>query len=164
VTPDYRSIFEALDEHRVDFVVIGAVAMVLHGSARVTRDLDLCYSRERGNLDRLAKALTPFAPTLREAPADLPFLLDSPTLKAGLNFTLRSSAGDLDLIGEVTGVGPYPAVVRLSVVMTVYERDVRVLGLDGLERAKRAAGRLKDLADLAEIREIRRLRNTTRGC
>jgi hypothetical protein len=60
-------------------------------------------------------------------------------------------------MGEVTGIGAYPAVRRLSVVMNIYERDVRVLSLDGLERAKRAAGRLKDLADLAEIREIRKL-------
>jgi hypothetical protein len=158
VTPDYRSIFEALQRHRVDFVVIGAVAMVLHGSARVTRDLDLCYSRDGENLNRLAKALAPFAPTLREAPEGLPFVLDPATLKAGLNFTLRSRVGDLDLIGEVTGLGGYQAVVRLSVVMTVYDRDVQVLSLDGLERTKRAAGRLKDLADLAEIREIRRLK------
>jgi hypothetical protein len=157
VTPDYESIFDALHEHQVDFVVIGAVALVLHGSARVTRDLDVCYSRERRNLDRLAKALRPFAPTLREAPEGLPFVLDAATLRAGLNFTLRSTAGDLDLLGEVTGIGAYQAVERLSVVMTLYGRDVRVLSLDGLERAKRAVGRLKDLADLAEIREIRRL-------
>ncbi|MGH9203808.1 MAG: hypothetical protein ACRD2A_21485 [Vicinamibacterales bacterium] len=155
--PDYRSIFEVLDRQKVDFVVIGAVALVLHGSARVTRDLDICYSRERVNLERLAKALKPFAPTLRGAPEDLPFTLDPATLRAGLNFTLRLSAGDLDLLGEVTGIGTYPAVRRLSLVMTVYDRDVRVLSLDGLERAKRAAGRLKDLADVAEIREIRRL-------
>jgi hypothetical protein len=157
VSPDYPSIFEALHEYSVDFVVIGAVAMVLHGSARLTRDLDICYSRERSNLDRLANALKPFAPTLRDAPEDLPFSLDSATLQAGLNFTLRSTAGDLDLFGEVTGIGGYATLVRLSVIMTVYDRDVRVLSLDGLERAKRAAGRLKDLADLAEIREIRRL-------
>jgi hypothetical protein len=157
VTPDYRSVFEALHKHRVDFVVIGAVAMVLHGSARVTRDLDICYSRDRRNLNRLAKALKPFAPTLREAPEGLPFSLDSATLQSGLNFTLRSTAGELDLLGEVTGIGGYEAVVRLSVIMTVYDHDLQVLSLEGLERAKRAAGRLKDLVDLAEIREIRRL-------
>lgn len=162
--PDYRAILEALTDGNVDFVVIGAVAMVLHGSARVTRDLDVCY--DRANLERLVKALKPFAPTLRGAPDDLPFRLDLETLRAGLNFTLRSSAGDLDLLGEVTGIGEYRAVQRLSVVMTVYDRDVRVLSLDGLERAKRATGRLTDLADLAEIREIRRLstgRGGTRG-
>ena len=157
--PDYRVIFESLDRHEVDFVVVGAIAMVLHGSARLTRDLDLCYSREHANLERLAKALKPFAPSLRDAPEELPFTLDAATLKAGLNFTLRSSAGDVDLLGELTGIGGYAAVQRLSVVMKVYERDVRVLDLDGLERAKRAAGRLKDLSDLAEIREIRKLRD-----
>jgi hypothetical protein len=85
--------------------------MVLHGSARVTRDLDLCYSREPGNLNRLGKALKPFAPALRGAPEGLPFSLDSATLQSGLNFTLRLTTGDLDLLGEVTGIGPYRAVV-----------------------------------------------------
>lgn len=156
--PDYRVIFAALDQHHVDFIVVGAIAMVLHGSARLTRDLDICYSRENANLDRLAAALKPFAPSLRDAPAELPFTLDAATLRSGLNFTLRSSAGDVDLLGELTGIGGYAAVQRLSVTMKLYDRDVRVLDLDGLERAKRAVGRLKDLADLAEIRDIRRLR------
>lgn len=156
MTPDFRKIFEALAESDVDFVIIGAVALVLHGAARVTRDLGVCYSRERRNLERLAKALKPFAPRLRGAPENLPFSLDAATLQAGLNFTLQTTAGDVDLLGEVTGIGGYATVARLSVVMTVYDWEVRVLSLDGLERAKRAAGRLKDLADLAEIHEIRR--------
>lgn len=154
--PDYRTIISALTDHDVEFVIIGAVALVLHGSARVTRDLDICYSREASQLPRLAKALKPLAPRLRGAPADLPFTLDVATLRAGLNFTLQSSAGDVDLLGEVIGLGAFAVVRRLSVVMRVYDRDVRVLSLDGLERAKRATGRLKDLADLEEILEIRR--------
>lgn len=137
--------------------------MVLHGSARITRDLDICYAREPRNLDRLANALKGFAPTLRGAPETLPFTLDAPTLAAGLNFTLQTSAGDLDLLGEITGVGGYTEVRRMSVVMSVYGHDERVLSLDGLERAKRAAGRLKDLADLAEILEIKRLSNKPLG-
>ena len=160
--PDYRAIVESLGRHDVDFVVVGAIAMVLHGSARVTRDLDLCYSRESANLERLARAMKPFAPTLRGAPDDLPFTLDLATLRAGLNFTLRSSVGDMDLLGELTGIGGYPAVQRLSVVMNIYDRHVRVLDLNGLERTKRASGRLKDLTDLAEIRELRRLRDGNR--
>src|SRR6185503_2556713 len=102
------------------------------------------------------KALKPLAPTLRGAPDDLPFVLDVPTLQAGLNFTLRSAAGDLDLLGDLIGVGPFTVVRRLSVPMRLYDREVRVLSLDGLERAERATGRLKDLSDLEEILEIRR--------
>ena len=73
MTTDYEALMTALVGKRVDFVVIGAVALVLHGSARVTRDLDICYSRERANLRALAAALKPFAPTLRGAPDTLPF-------------------------------------------------------------------------------------------
>jgi hypothetical protein len=154
--PDYKRLIDALTDHDVEVVIVGAIALVLHGSPRVTRDLDVCYSRETANLKRLAAALHPFAPTLRGAPEGLPFVLDTATLRAGLNFTLTSTAGDIDLLGEMSGVGGYPAAHRLSQPMTLYGRSVRVLSLDGLERAKRAAGRLKDLADLAEIIEIRK--------
>jgi hypothetical protein len=153
---DYRALIDALTDVEADFVIVGAVALVLHGSPRVTRDLDICYSREPANLRALARALSPFSPTLRGAPPGLPFTLDAATLRAGLNFTLTSSAGDVDLLGEISGLGGFPVVRRLSVPMTVYDRSVRVLGLEGLERAKRAAGRIKDLADLAEILELRK--------
>jgi hypothetical protein len=158
--PDYRLLMTALVDHDVDFVIVGAVALVLHGSGRVTRDLDICYSRERPNLNRLASALTPFTPTLRGAPVDLPFVLDAETLRCGLNFTLTSTAGDIDLLGEITGLGTFTVVERFSERVRVFDKDVRVLSLDGLERAKRAAGRLKDLSDLAEIQEIRKQRAT----
>jgi hypothetical protein len=156
VTPDYEALLHALSDHDVDFVIVGAVALVLHGSGRVTRDLDICYSREAANLVRLAAALKPYVPGLRGTPDGLPFTLDAATLAAGLNFTLRTKAGDLDLLGDITGLGTFNTVQRLSVTMNVYDRAVRVLSLEGLERAKRAAGRLKDLADLEEILEIRR--------
>ena len=154
--PDYAIFVHRLTDADVEFVVIGATALVVHGSARVTHDLDICYARDAENLKRLAKALRPLRPTLRGAPDTLPFALDAATLQSGLNFTLQTTAGDLDLLGEVTGLGTYATVARMSAHEDLYDRRVRVLTLDGLERAKRAAGRLKDLADLAEIVEIRR--------
>src|SRR5438445_625912 len=82
----------ALTDRDVDFVIVGGVALILQGSARLTRDLDLCYSRDRKNLKALASALAPFGPTLRGAPAMLPFTLDWQTLESGLNFTLTTRA------------------------------------------------------------------------
>ena len=154
--PDYRTLVTALAHARVDFVIVGGIALVLHGSARITRDLDICYDRERENLKRLARALKPFRPTLRGASAELPFTLDRETLQSGLNFTLTTTAGDIDLIGEMTGVGTYTVVARFGVPMEIYGQPVQVLSLEGLERAKRAAGRPKDVLDLADILEIRR--------
>lgn len=153
---DLERLIEALVAERVDFVVIGAVALVLHGSPRVTRDLDICYGRTPDNLERLAAALRPFHPTLRGAPPDLPFELDARSLYSGLNFTLQSELGDIDLLGEVAGVGGYEQTAADAVLMEVYGHSIRVMSLPALERAKRAAGRLKDLADLEEIAELRR--------
>ena len=152
----FRELLDALSTGDVRFVVIGGVALVLRGSARLTVDLDICYARDTANLDRLAAALAPHHPHLRGAPDDLPFIWDAQTLRSGLNFTLKTDLGDVDVLGEVTGLGGYDAVAALSTEQDVAGLRVAVLSLDGLERAKRAAGRVKDLLDLEEISEIKR--------
>ena len=153
---DVQRLLDLLRAAGVDFVVVGGVALVLRGSSRVTVDLDLCYARDRENLRRLAAALAPYHPRLRGAPPDLPFLWDDRTLASGLNFTLTTDLGDLDILGEVTGVGGYAQVSAGASDLVVGDTTIRVMDLDTLERSKRAAGRAKDLLDLAEIAEIRR--------
>ena len=70
------------------------------------------YARDAANLDRLARTLEPLSPYLRGAPAGLPFKLDVPTLARGLNFTLTTAMGDLDLLGEVPVGGSYERLPR----------------------------------------------------
>jgi hypothetical protein len=140
----------------VEFVVVGGVAMVLRGSDRTTVDLDVCYSRAAENLKRLAQALAPYHPRLRGAPEGLPFPWDDLTLRSGLNFTLTTDLGDVDLLGEVTGVGGFAEVSAGASAVELGRIRARVMELDALERSKRAAGRVKDLLDLAAIAEIRR--------
>ena len=152
----FRQLLETLSRAEVRFVVIGGVALVLRGSVRLTVDLDVCYARDAANLDRLAAALAPCHPRLRGAPDALPFLWDAQTLRSGLNFTLKTDLGDLDLLGEVTGIGGYDAVAAVASAQDVAGLRLNVLSLEGLARAKRAAGRAKDLLDLEEIAEIRR--------
>jgi hypothetical protein len=142
---------QALCDAGVDFVVIGGVSAAFHGSARVTFDLDISYARDSGNLKRLAAALKPFHPRLRDLPADLPFVWDETTLKNGTIFTLRTDLGELDLLAEVAGLGNYEEVKANSVMLKAYDRTFAALGLDGLIRAKRASGREKDLSALPEL-------------
>src|SRR5918992_1270731 len=105
--PDFRRLLIALVDQDVEFVIVGGIALILQGSARLTRDLDICYARDRTNLKALAAALAPFRPRLRGAPASLPFTFDWRTLESGLNFTLTSDAGDIDLLGEIAGIGTF---------------------------------------------------------
>jgi hypothetical protein len=153
---DIQRLLEVLSDAGVEFVVVGGVAMVLRGSDRVTVDLDVCYSRAADNLKRLAQALAPYHPRLRGAPEDLPFFWDDLTLRSGLNFTLTTDLGDVDLLGEVTGVGGFPEVAAGASALDLGRVRAQVMELDALERSKRAAGRVKDLLDLAAIAEIRR--------
>ncbi|XXT15585.1 DUF6036 family nucleotidyltransferase [Sorangium sp. So ce429] len=156
---DFRRVVEALIGEHVDFVIIGGLALVIQGSSRTTNDIDMCYSRDRENLRRLARALAPFHPTLRGFPPELPFFWDEQTLWSGLNFTLSTDVGAIDLLGDVPGVGSFDDVVKGSEEIQLYGSAVRILGLDALERAKRAAGRAKDLLDLGEIAAIRARRS-----
>ena len=94
---DFRRLLAALIEEKVEFVIVGGVAATLHGSARLTSDLDIVYGRSREDTRRLVAALAPLKPYLRGAPKGLPFHLDVETVRAGLNFTLTTDAGPLDV-------------------------------------------------------------------
>jgi predicted nucleotidyltransferase len=153
---DFKRLIDVLATGQVEFIIIGGVAVIVHGYTRLTEDLDICYRRTVENIERIATALAPLKPTLRGAPPDLPFRLDAPTIRAGLNFTLESEAGDIDLLGDIAGIGGYDELLPNSVVVELYGNLIRVMSLGDLELSKRAAGRAKDLADLEAIREIKK--------
>lgn len=138
----------------VEFILIGGVAGNLHGAARLTYDVDLVYDRGRANLERLVRVLAPMNPYLRGAPAGLPFQLDLPTLRNGLNFTLATRMGDLDLLGEVLGGGTYLELLPHSMEVEAFGVTFRCVDLPTLIRLKRAAGRPKDLESLAELEAL----------
>ena len=64
---DFEQALTALAEARVRFVIVGGLAVTIHGSSYVTFDLDFCYARVRENLPRLAQALGPYHPRPRGA-------------------------------------------------------------------------------------------------
>lgn len=149
-----RKLFGALQDREVDFIVIGGVAARAHGSARVTQDVDVCYARSAANLERLVLALKPLKPYLRGAPEGLPFEWSVATLRAGLNFTLTTTAGAIDLLGEVTGGGRYEDLESHTIKVRIYDRETLVLDLPWLIKTKRAAGRPRDLEAIAELMAI----------
>lgn len=141
-------------DFQIDCVIVGGVAASARGSSQVTFDVDVCYSRDRANLVRLAKALLSVHATLRGAPKDIPFLLDDETLRRGLNFTFDTDIGKIDILGEVQGVGDYNACLQNSTELKIFGSRCRVLSLEKLIAAKRSAGRSKDISALPELEAI----------
>jgi hypothetical protein len=139
-------ILVALAQAQVEFVVVGGISAVLHGAPIVTRDIDVCYRRADANLVRLAEALQPFHPQLRDLPEGLPNLVDVHSLRLGTNFTLTADGQSLDLLGVMSGIGGYDDIIARAVAMEIGDQTVQVLSLEDLIKTKRAAGRPKDLA------------------
>jgi hypothetical protein len=150
----FRELIGRLTGVRAEFVIIGGLAVISHGHVRATLDVDVCYSRTPENIGKLAAALTPIHPRLRGAPPELPFFWDERTIRNGLNFTLSTDEGDLDLLGEVTGLGTYDDIAPRALEIELFGAPVLVLALDDLIRSKAAAGRAKDLVDLEALRVL----------
>lgn len=151
---DFKSIIQLFSDAGVECVIVGGLAATIHGSARLTQDIDLVYARTDANIRRLVAALKPHSPYLRGAPRGLPFEWNEVTVKRGLNFTLTSDIGDIDLFGEIVGGGDYQALLPHTQTVELFGRPCRCLDLPGLIRAKRAAGRPRDLDALAELETL----------
>lgn len=151
---DFEKTIRVFGEAEIECVIVGGLAATIHGSARLTQDVDFVYARNRANVERLVAALKPYSPYLRGAPPGLPFDWSEATIERGLNFTLTTTLGDIDLLGEITGGGAYDALLPHSVDVEMFGCRCRCLDVPGLIRAKRAAGRPKDLEALAELEAL----------
>jgi hypothetical protein len=151
---DNAAVLRALVAEGVEFIVIGGVAATIHGLARLTLDIDFVYARNVENLGRLVKALSPFNPYPRGAPPGLPFRWDIETLKRGLNFTLATAIGSLDLLGEAAGDGTYERLLPHVEHRHAYGVECAVVSVRRLIELKRAAGRPKDFEAIAELEAL----------
>ena len=137
-------LLRTLTDHGVEFVIVGGLAGLAHGSAYPTFDLDVSYARDRENIARMAAALLSIGVTLRGAPSDLPFQVDARTIENGANFTFDSPYGSFDILGHVPGIKSYGELRAGSVEVEIEGRRVRVASIDHLIAMKRAANRTKD--------------------
>lgn len=154
IEANFSGILAELGRHGVEFILIGGGAGIAHGLGRATYDVDVVYSRDRENLLRLVGALQSHSPYLRGAPPGLPFRWDLETLLRGLNFTLTTDLGNLDLLGEVTGGGDYQRLLPMTQELSIFGSICRVVSLPQLIQLKRAAGRPKDLETIAELEAL----------
>ena len=154
----FAELLRSLVSAEVEFVIVGGVAAAAHGSSRSTQDLDIVYDRRAENLVRLVECLRPHAPYLRGAPAGLPFRFDVETLKAGLNFTLITDLGWIDLLGEIAGCGRYEDLLPRSILVEAFGVQCRIINLETLILAKKAAGRPKDFEVLGELQLLKERR------
>jgi hypothetical protein len=153
---DPECIFRALRDHAVDYVLIGGLAGVLHGSPAMTNDADIVPAKDRDNLERLANALRSLDARLRVAdtPDGVPFDPHPALLESMATLNLTTSCGDLDLTFAPAALDDYAALVERSDEFDIDGVRVRVAALRDVIRSKEAAGRAKDHATLPVLHAL----------
>jgi predicted nucleotidyltransferase len=151
-------ILRRLVERGVDFVVIGGIAAVLHGSARNTFDLDICFATDDANLAALGEVLTALSARLKGVDEDVRFVADAGTLRRVELLTLVTSLGELDVLSRPPGAPTYQELRRRADRYDLGGFNVSVASIEDLVAMKQAAGRAKDLLDIEELEAIKRLR------
>ena len=151
---DPLAALRALVAAGVRFVLIGGVAARIHGSPSLTRDVDVCYARDRDNVERLATVLRDLHARLRGVDEDVAFVLDGRTLLAGADFTFVTDVGDVDVLALPAGVNGYDELAAGAESVDLDGVSVLVASLDDLMRMKRSTGRAKDRAELEILAAI----------
>jgi predicted nucleotidyltransferase len=147
-------LLQRLADARLDFVVVGGFAGVLHGSAYVTEDLDICAVMSPETVSKLRTALADLKPVHRMTSNKLS-LLEYPSAGQPLaNVYLETDAGIVDVLGNVLGIGDYQALALHAIEIPLFGRRCRVISLEDLIKAKEAMGREKDLLTAKELRAI----------
>ncbi|MGH2968191.1 MAG: nucleotidyltransferase [Solirubrobacteraceae bacterium] len=157
--PRFRAgpILRRLGAAGVEFVVIGGIAAVAHGSPQITRDLDIVYATGDDNTRRLARTLIGLNAKLRGVAEDVPFVPDARTLRHVRLLTLDTDEGPLDVMAQPDGSRGYEQLLAGSIEAIVEGTAVRVAGIDDLIAMKKAAGRPKDRIYVEELQAIKRL-------
>jgi predicted nucleotidyltransferase len=147
-----EAILEALARNRVNFVVIGGIAVQGHGYLRGTYDLDIVVEPTTLNATRLSEALMELEAELRVT-GQLP-LTDPHQLRSAPLIPTMTKFGPLDVVHVEHVAGPpksYEALRDGALVINLDGIEVPVAGLSDLVRMKRAAGRDQDLADIEAL-------------
>lgn len=154
---DPAGIFRVLAEHEVEYVLIGGLAAVLHGSPAMTNDADIVPEHDEENLARLSGALRSLDARLRaESDPDGIAFDPHPALLAQMAIAdLTTRCGDLDVAFAPAGIEGYAELVGSAVVFEIEGHVVQVAALHHIIRSKEAADRPKDRAVLPILYALR---------
>jgi hypothetical protein len=155
---DQELILRALVDHEVSFLVLGGIAVYVHGYVRFTLDVDVLPDPSADNLRRLAAALEALgASVVSRSGGSAPLDLSHPASLAVGDYFLETNHGALDLVnGPRPDLKRYRALESRANEVTLAGRAIRVISKDDLIDMKREAGRPQDLADIAALTEVER--------
>jgi hypothetical protein len=149
---DAERIFATLNAHGVEYVVVGGLAVQVHGHVRMTNDVDLVPAPTPENLQRLADALVELDAHVLN-PGSEQMQINARMLPKATLWQLSTRHGDVDVLHEAPGAPPFTRLRERALLVVPADQPIAIASRDDLIRMKRAAGRPIDLADIAALTE-----------
>ena len=142
---DYKEMLQLLLEEQVDFMIIGAYALGVHGYPRATGDIDIWVKPNDINSGKLYKALARFGAPLDQIKID-------DFSKEGIIFQIGVIPRRIDIITKIDGV-TYEEADEDRIIVKVEDLKIPVISLDKLIKNKMSTGREKDELDIKTLRK-----------
>ncbi len=157
IDPRFIEAIERLHKAQVRFVVVGGVAMNLHGGAHLTKDIDFSFAPEDGNRERLAVTMNEMHAKPLGWPSYNPFSVTASQLSRVRFLNLKTDLGAIDLLPLPAGIDSFEGLWERADVMDLGGFSIRVASIDDLIAMKKAAGRPKDERHLMELYALKKI-------
>lgn len=154
---ELNKILKLLLQNRVEFILVGGLAAVTYGASTMTQDVDVCFSFHAENVEAILRALRRIHPRVRAGSGIVSLYEYTVERLCRLrNLYLKTDWGELDLLGEIKGVGNFEEVKKTSIEVTLFDHACRILSIDSLIQSKQAMNRPKDKQVVLELKVLRR--------
>nr|WP_309692758.1 nucleotidyl transferase AbiEii/AbiGii toxin family protein [Armatimonas sp.] len=155
--PRFLEAIQHLHNAQVRFVVVGGVALNLHGGAHLTKDIDFGYGPEEENRERLAGAMNEIHSKPLGWQSHNPFSVTASQLGRVRFLNLKTDLGAIDLLPLPAGIDAFEDLWERADVMDLGGFSVRIASIDDLIAMKKAAGRPKDERHLMELYALKKI-------
>jgi hypothetical protein len=142
---DFREFIQSLNDNKVEYMLVGGYAVILHGYRRVTGDLDIWVNRTKENYSKLVKAFFQFGLSVFEMSEEK--FLDAESADV---FSFGRPPVSIDILTRLKGV-EFDNAFSQAIQFDENGLIVRFIHLNNLIEAKKASGRYKDLDDIEKL-------------
>jgi len=148
--PDFIDFIKALNQNKVEYLLVGGYAVILHGYSRTTGDLEIWVKRDRVNYKKLADAFSQFGMPIFDMTLDKFLLPENYDV-----FTFGNPPVAIDLMTKVKGL-EFENAFSLATWHEFEDFRIRVINYEDLMTAKKEAGRFRDLNDMEQLEKGRK--------
>lgn len=143
LSKDFKEFIKLLNEHKVEYLLVGGYAVILYGSPRYTGDIDFWIKPEKENVKKLITMLSAFGFSSLNIKVE-DFNQADQILQLGF------PPFRIDLMTSISGVD-FDECAKNSKTFEIEGMKINVIGLEDLKKNKKATGRHKDLDDLNNL-------------